>query len=93
MPRFKKNNLINFNGVETYGLWQLPEGIKNAAYTTYYVPSQYSGRPDLIANVYLNRADLYWVLIAFNAPDDIMSWPKTGDVIKIPTLSAVLAEL
>lgn len=78
---------------DTYSLWVPPRFLESADFEQFTVPSRFSGRADLISNVFYDTPDLYWVLIAFNKPADPLNWPKPNQVIRIPNIDQVLLEI
>lgn len=95
--RYIKTPLTNFDGKETYTKW-VSYGIFKSRPSDdliykYRVPTELSGRPDLIALSVYNDSKLDWVIIAFNNPKSIFGWPKPLDIIEYPDISLVYGEL
>lgn len=56
---------------------------------TYTVPSQFSGRPDLIATEVYQSADLWWVILWANGIVDPFARPYAGEVINIVDIQSM----
>lgn len=91
--RFKFTDIINVNGIETYGKWVQPKFLSNPPRTRYEVPIDFEGAPDLIAKRLYGDEKFYWAIIAYNAPENTLNWPRAGDIIVIPELTDILAEM
>jgi len=50
------------------------------------IPNGFQHRPELIANLFLDTPNLWWVVCERNAIFDIFEQLKTGESIQIPTL-------
>lgn len=97
--RFGNTEKTIVDGKETYGLWNQPPWLKekpdDSDMVSYVVPSNHDGRPDLISYEFYGTPLLSWVIIAFNArffhsdARDVLGWPKTGTLLKMPTRSLV----
>jgi hypothetical protein len=87
--RFKYTDLITTrNGNETYGLMSGFNDLKNITdenYIKWTVESDYEGRPDMIANKFYRTPYYEWIVVFANRPKNPLNWPKTGDIIKIPS--------
>ena len=95
--RFQLSEPVIVDGVETYGKWKQPSFLTTELdpgnIALFQVTNAFQGRPDLIAyNVY-GDPFLDWVLIAFNKPQDVLNWPRAGDVIRYPVATVVIPQL
>lgn len=91
--RFRYTDSISYDGEVTYGLWSKPPFFTDASYSRYTVRNSMAGRPDLISNELYGTAELFWVLIAYNAPRETLNWPKAGETILVPDASFVFGQL
>lgn len=95
--RYRKSQLTLVDGVVTVGSWQRPTWAVTRPDAQkihkYKVPSNYEGRPDLIALELYNSDRLDWVLLAFNNVIDVFGWPKAGTVLEYPDESVVFPTL
>lgn len=91
--RFRYTDPINYDGEVTYGLWTKPPFFNDAPYSRYTVSNSLAGRPDLIAHEVYGSAELFWVLISYNAPRETLNWPKANDIILVPDASFVFGQL
>jgi len=86
--RFIKTPLTKTrDGKDTYGIMQGFDSLKNIDgdnVESFSVDSAYSGRPDLIAQLFYGNSHLEWVIVIANRPKNTLNWPSAGDVIKIP---------
>ena len=48
------------------------------------IPLGYAHRPDLIANLFLNTSEAWWVVCERNAIFDVFEQLKPGSALKIP---------
>ena len=55
----------------------------------YTVPANYEGRIDLISYALYATPDLYWAICIANNIDNLIGYPKAGEVLSIPSLNAV----
>lgn len=58
----------------------------------YTVPTEFGGRPDLIANFFYSTPQLWWVLAEVNAFLDPLTDPAAGAVIRVPTRDRLAKE-
>jgi len=84
--------------VETFGLWKEPSFLTQKLdpqleVIHIRVDSRRAGRPDLIANDVYGSPSYFWVLLAYNKPQEIFGWPKNGTVVLAPTAQIVLSSL
>ncbi len=97
LSRLKTTEPIITDGIETFGRWNMPSFLKirpsDNNIQIFRVTPALEGRPDLISNQVYGTPFLDWVVIAFNGPNDVLNWPKAGDVIEIPSEDIVLPEL
>lgn len=95
--KYKNMQPIKVDGKRTIGLWPEPEVFskldENTDITYYKVTSVAAGRPDLISNTFYGSPYYYWILIAYNKPLDVIGWPTTGTIIKIPKRYAITSIL
>lgn len=95
--RYRRSQMVIADGVETVGTWSQPSYLKerpdSSFISTFYVTNAHEGRPDLIADRIYGSPDLDWVLIAFNAPNEILNWPTAGTTIEYPSRDLVFAKL
>lgn len=95
--RFSQSQLIMFDDVETFGVWEQPSFLikrpNEDKIGVFRVTSATEGRPDLISNKLYGTPLLDWVLIAFNNVRKPLNWPRAGDDIEYPFDSIVLPEL
>lgn len=55
----------------------------------YTVPPNFAGRIDLISNDLYGSPDLFWAICEANNINDLVGYPEAGEVLSIPSLSAV----
>lgn len=55
----------------------------------YTVDQSEEGRIDLIANKVYGNTRLWWAIAIANLIEDLLDNPKAGDVLKIPSLTAL----
>lgn len=95
--RFRKSQPIMVDGVQTQGAWTQPSWLKSrppdSLVHTYTVPSEYEGRPHMIAQEVYGVQELDWVIIAFNQARSVFNWPRSGSVIEYPDESLVIPSL
>ena len=97
--RFKLSTpILTKNGNETFGLmkkfkFMSKENLDDDDIKRIKIDSNFSGRPDLIANDIYNDDRLYWILILFNRVENPLHWPVVGEIIEYPSLSAISVEL
>ena len=95
--RFSNTGTALYNGELTYKPWVSYNFLTTRPDETnikvFQVTSALEGRPDIISTTVYGVPDLFWVLIAFNRPRDVLNWPKAGDVIEYPDDSIVIPEL
>jgi hypothetical protein len=93
--RFSKTEKIIHDGKKTLGKWAQQQFLdpNNPRFSNYVVRSDRVGRPDQISEDLYGTNLYWWILVAFNAPRDTLSWPKAGETIKAPLLQDILAEL
>jgi hypothetical protein len=93
--RFNGSTPIVQDGKETFGTWKKPNFLTSPFQetVTYVVDNTKMGRADLIANEVYGTCDLYWVVIAAMRPMNPTNWPKTGDVLYLPSQAEVFAQL
>jgi hypothetical protein len=48
------------------------------------IPIGYAHRPDLIANLFLNTSEAWWIVCERNAVFDVFEQLKSGTALKIP---------
>ena len=77
------------SGQATYGLLTGLDSLINITgdnlLPPYVVPNGVSGRPDLIAYNFYNNSHYDWIIVLANRPFNLLGWPLTGSMIKIPT--------
>lgn len=95
--RFTTTSLVIYKGEETFGKWGSYNFLKvrpaEEYISTIIVSPELEGRPDLISQQLYGTPKLDWVLIAFNAPKDVLNWPRTGQAIEYPAEELVVPEL
>jgi hypothetical protein len=93
--RFRKTEKIVYRSQETLGVWLKPtfltEEVPEKYISTYVVPTNHNGRPDLISQELYGTPFLDWVLISFNGVYNTLNWPPTGLQIKYPSPSIIRA--
>jgi hypothetical protein len=67
------------------GLFGGENSMINFTATNGNIPEGYAHRPDLIANLYLDTADAWWVVCERNAIFDVFEQLKSGSAIRLPT--------
>lgn len=86
--RFIKTPLTKTrDGKDTYGIIQGFDSLRDIDgdnIESFLVDSCYSGRPDLIAQLFYGNPHLEWVIVFANRPKNTLNWPKAGSTIKIP---------
>jgi hypothetical protein len=55
----------------------------------YIVDQNEEGRIDLISNKVYGNTKLWWAIALANLIEDLMISPKAGDILKIPSLTAL----
>ena len=88
--RFLKTSPIRYDNKDTFGLWTKIQ-LDNTE--DFVVPNSLEGRPDLISDLQYDTPVFWWVIVAFNHPEEIIGFPKTGQVIKIPRRSELITGL
>jgi hypothetical protein len=88
--RFRRSDLIKTrDGAETYGRMEVyGELFRNLSGDNVFewkVQNNFEGRPDLIAYDFYGVSHYEWIIVFANRPKNPLNWPKTGDVIKIPS--------
>jgi hypothetical protein len=83
--------------IDDYGIDPLNDrgltAISNVTlYSSYTVPQQHAGRPDLIAYKFYKTVDLWWAVLAYNGISDVRSI-TVGTTIRIPDYNEVLTRL
>lgn len=73
----------NTKFLETYERKEIPVNSDDYYHT---VKSHEEGRLDLIAHQYYQNALLWWVIASANNITNPFLYPKTGDIIRIPSL-------
>lgn len=95
--RYRTTDMIIVGGAETLGAWNQPSYLLERPgddfIASFAVNNTVEGRPDLIANEIYGTPLLDWVIIAFNAPTELLNWPTAGTTIEYPMKELVLAEL
>lgn len=99
--RFASTPVILYDGgdgpQEMYAKWQRPKALTrdlaDSEIQRYVVPKAFEGRPDMIANAVYGVSELDWLVIAYNEAAQVFSWPKAGQVIKLPRSTFVASEL
>lgn len=95
--RYILTPLTSYRGQETYGKWQSYPFLLTRPAERYIrvmvVSPEMEGRPDLISNAIYGTPKLDWVIIAFNAPKDVLNWPRSGETIEYPVEELVIPEL
>lgn len=91
--RFKKTPVISVDGVEAYGRWVSPGFLNEPPKEFYTVSNAFAGKPHLIADDLFSTPEYFWAIIAYNAPRNPFNWPAAGEVIRIPSLQSIVAEL
>lgn len=95
--RYRRTQVGIYEGAETVGVWNQPNFLKQRPSEDqifrYYVSSAFEGRPDLIADSVFGSPFLDWVLIAFNAPVEVLNWPPAGTTIEYPSPYLVQSQL
>lgn len=93
--RFRETGTIFQDGEEVYGVWTLPavltQELRSDQVSLRVIRNDLAGRPDLISYQEYGTSELDWLLLAFNNVRDVMNWPKSGEVIRIPARSLVFA--
>lgn len=97
IERYRKTPFVIMNGERTIGKWKRPSWLNkrpaSADIGRIVVPSQYEGRPDLLANYLYSNSELDWVLLSFNNVDNPFGWPRTGTTVEYPSEYVVFPEL
>lgn len=96
ISRYVATEIINFKGIDTFGLYAAPSWIENLTskdLNDFYVTNDLDRRPDLIAKNLYGSPKYFWILFQVNKPPDPLSWPKTGQVIKYPLREIVSANV
>ena len=95
--RFKNTKMVIFDGEEVFGRWSPPsilaKKLNTVDITAFKVTNETAGRPDKISMSFYGVSELDWLIIAFNRPMNVLNWPKSGDVILIPSATVALAEI
>jgi hypothetical protein len=95
--RFNDTETTVHDGAVTLGPWVMPEflqgNLPDDQVGRYAVPPEFAGRPGSIANVLYGSSNLYWVLIAFNNPAEVLNWPRANEIIRYPLENIVMTQL
>ena len=62
------------------------------AYSSYTIPQQHAGRPELISYTFYKTVDLWWAILAYNGISDVRTL-MVGTSIRIPDYNELLETL
>lgn len=94
--RFQETETTVFGGHEVFGRWKRPQllqALRPNQVSYYKVLSNRAGRPDEISRDFYGTTLLDWLIIAYNDAVQVLNWPESGTVIKIPNRTVVFSEL
>ena len=90
--RYSNSESIFWNGEKSFGLYELPERLKNLEpedLVNMKVGAEYAGRPDLISEKFYRTPYYSWVIVMHNNPINPIGWPRIGSIISVPNSDVV----
>ena len=87
--RYKTTDVVRYKDQELLGSWPGFDWLNSEPWKIITIDASQAGRLDLIANQYYGLVDYWWAIMYYNNATNL-NWPRAGDVVKLPSPSAIL---